>query len=68
MTTQKLLTDLAIAERNTKHMLKYHDLNFAEEIRDVFDKYKVSTYLDLVEKYPQRSLELRALAIKENLL
>ena len=68
MTTQKLLTDLAIAERNTKHMLKYHDLNFAEEIREVFDKYKVSTYLDLVEKYPQRSLELRALAIKENLL
>ncbi|HPR47049.1 MAG TPA: hypothetical protein PK341_03575 [Spirochaetota bacterium] len=68
MTTQKLLTDLAIAERNTKHMLKYHDLNFAEEIRDVFDKYKVSTYLDLVEKYPQRSLKLRALAIKENLL
>jgi hypothetical protein len=68
MTTQKLLTDLAIAERNTKHMLKYHELTFAEEIRDVFEKYKVSTYMDLVEKFPQRSLELRALAIKENLI
>ena len=68
MTTQQLLTDLAIAERNTKHMLKYHEIKFAEEIRDAFDRYKISTYLDLVEKYPQRSLELRALAIKENLI
>jgi hypothetical protein len=68
MTTQQLLTDLAVAERNTKHMLKYHEIKFADEIRDVFDRYKVSTYLDLVEKFPQRSLELRALAIKENLL
>ncbi len=68
MTAQKLVSDLAIAERNTKHMLKYHELNFAEEIREIFEKYKVSTYLDLVEKYPQRCLELRALAIKENLI
>ena len=68
MTTQQLLSDLAVAERNTKHILKYHEISFAEEIRDAFEKYRISTYLDLVEKYPQRSLELRALAIKENLL
>ena len=68
MTTQQLLTDLAVAERNTKHMLKYQEISFAEEIRDAFERYRLSTYLDLVEKYPKRSLELRALAIKENLL
>jgi len=68
MSEQQLLTDLAVAERNTKGKLKYYQLRFAEEIRDAFTKNNVNTYFDLVRKDLKKALELRELALKENLL
>lgn len=68
MSEQQLLTDLAIAERNTKNKLKYYQLRFADEIRDAFLTNNVNTYFDLVRKDLDRALELRDLALRENLL
>ncbi len=68
MSEQQLLTDLAIAERNTKSKLKYYQLRFADEIREAFAANNVNSYFDLVRKDLGRALELRDLAVRENLL
>jgi len=68
MEAQKLLTDLAVAERNTNIELKLNRLRFANEVSNVFASNNVNTYYDLVTNNTREALVLRKLAVKEHLL
>ena len=68
MEAQKLLSDLAIAERNSDIALKYNRLRYSNEVSNIFADINVATYYDLVRKDVRKALYLRKLAVKEHLL
>ena len=68
MLEQQLLTELAVAERNTTHNLRFNRLRYAKEVTDAFTTKNVSSYYDLVRRDAKIALQLRELAIRENLI
>jgi len=68
MEEQQLLTDLAIAEKNMRSKLKFGRPEFADELTDAFREYHVESFLDLVRADMHKAIELRQLAVKEELL
>jgi len=68
MEAQQLLSELAIAERNSEVDLKYNRLRYANEVSNVFATNNVTTYYDLVKINARQAFYLRKLAIKEHLL
>ncbi len=68
MEARKLLSDLACAERNMEVDLKYNRLRYANEVSNVFEINKVSTYYDLVLRNMKEAMKLRKLAKRERLL
>ncbi len=68
MEARKLLSDLACAERNMEVDLKYNRLRYANEVSNVFETNKVSTYYDLVLRNMKEAMKLRKLAKRERLL
>ena len=68
MGEQELLTDLAVAERNTKGKRCLEKIYFAEEVRHAFVQNHVETYMDLVRVDMSEALRLRNMAVREHLL
>ena len=68
MLEKQLLTELALAERNSTHELRYNRLRYANEVSNVFTMINVTTYFDLIRTDAKRALELRKLAKRENLI
>ena len=68
MLEQQLLTELAVAERNTSYELRYNRLRFTNEVMKVFSLEKVSSYFDLIRTDVKKALELRDIAKKEKLI
>ena len=68
MTEQELLTDLAVAERNMKQKSIVYSVNFFNRISDAFKITNASSFADLVNSDLMLALELRDLAVKENLI
>jgi hypothetical protein len=68
MSEQKLFTDLAIAERNSKRNVNKKKIHFALEVREAFIKNNVDSFLDLVRKDIKTALQLHELASREQLL
>ena len=68
MNVQELITDLAVAERRIKDVIKFRDINYGHEVDDAFEKHHIRTYYDLLQVDLEKALDLRDLAIKEKLI
>ena len=68
MLEQQLLTDLAVAEKNSWSMIKFYDVSYVDEVNYAFQKNNVFSYFDLVQVDLRKAMELRKIAIGERLL
>lgn len=68
MNEQKLITDLAIAEKNVISRVGHKNISFGLEVINTFEKFNVKTYYDLLHTDYNAAVRLRKLAIKEKLL
>ncbi len=65
---KKLLTDLVIADMNIKSRSKVSKISFNDEVRKVFKFYQINSYFDLILFDTDKAMELRNLAVNEQLL
>lgn len=65
---KKLLTDLVVADMNIKSISKIRKISFNDEVRKVFKEYQINSYFDLIRFDADKAIELRKLAVNEQLL
>lgn len=65
---QKLLSELAIAEKTMHEMEKTISVRYYEAVLNAFQKNRVNSFMDLVMKNESTAKRLRRIARQEKLL
>jgi hypothetical protein len=68
MSEEKLFTDLAIAERNSKRNATKKKIQFSLAVREAFIRNRVDTFIDLVAADRISAVQLHKMAVESQLI